>query len=381
MAGPVIRRRLTCQQRQPGSSTTVVAEGAALATADLPHVEVPTDEALVRRLIAAQFPRWAELPVVRTRSWGTDNAMYRLGDDKVVRLPRFARWAPQVDREHRWLPRLAPHLPLTVPVPLALGQPAEGYPFRWSVCPWLDGENPARGGGPDPDRLARDVAGFIRALRRIDPTGGPAPDASNAFRGVPVGDSRPSLATDGNLRRRIAALAGLVDTDALAAVWDAALAAVPAWDGRGGWIHGDLAAGNLLTVDGRLRAAIDFGCLAVGDPACDLMVAWTLLPAGSRAVFRAALEVDDASWARGRGWGMAMRVPAPEDFSAADPDRAAYARRIVAEFVADHRQPGSGTEQAGDEQAGAEEAGDEQAGTEQAGDRSRSRLSGESPTA
>ncbi|MEQ4301690.1 aminoglycoside phosphotransferase family protein [Plantactinospora sp. B6F1] len=298
---------------------------------------VRTDEALVRRLLAAQFPRWAELPIRRTRIWGTDNAMYRLGDDKVVRLPRFARWAPQVDREQRWLPRLAPHLPLTVPVPLALGQPAEGYPFRWSVYPWLDGENPPRGGGADPDRLARDVAEFIIALRRIDPTDGPAPEASNAYRGVPLGDSRPSVAADDVVRSRVAALTGLVDTDALTAVWEAALAAVPAWDGRGVWIHGDLASGNLLAVDGRLRAVIDFGCLGVGDPACDLMVAWTLLPERSRAVFRAALSVDDATWARGRGWGMAMRVPAPKDFSAADPDRSAYAQRIVAEFVADHR--------------------------------------------
>ncbi|MGX7676623.1 aminoglycoside phosphotransferase family protein [Plantactinospora sp. DSM 117369] len=309
-----------------------------MATADPSSAQVQVDEALVRRLLATQFPRWAELPVVRTRIWGTDNAMYRLGDDLVVRLPRFARWAPQVDREQHWLPRLAPQLPWTVPVPLALGQPAEGYPFRWSVYPWLDGENPGREGGADPDQLARDVAEFIRALRRIDPTGGPAPEASNAYRGVPVGDSRPSLAADDSVRARIAALAGLVDTGALTAVWEAALAAVPAWDGRGVWIHGDLAAGNLLTVDGRLSAVIDFGCLAVGDPACDLMAAWTLLPARSRAVFRAALSVDDATWARGRGWGMAVRVPAPEDFSAADPGRAAYARRIVAEFVADHRQ-------------------------------------------
>ncbi|MFY1688297.1 aminoglycoside phosphotransferase family protein [Plantactinospora sp. WMMB782] len=308
-----------------------------MSVSDPPANQVPVDEPLVRRLLAAQFPRWAELPIERTRTWGTDNAMFRLGPDRVVRLPRFARWAPQVDREQRWLPWLAPQLPSTIPVPLGLGQPAEGYPFRWSVYPWLDGENPARGGGADPDRLAREVAEFIRALRRIDPTGGPEPQASNAYRGVPVGDSRPSLAADDPIRRRIAALAGLVDTDALTAVWEAALAAVPAWDGRGVWIHGDLAAGNLLTVGGRLRAVIDFGCLAVGDPACDLMAAWTLLPAGSRAVFRDALSVDDATWARGRGWGMALRIPAPEDFSAVDPDRAAYARRIVAEFVADHR--------------------------------------------
>jgi aminoglycoside phosphotransferase (APT) family kinase protein len=298
--------------------------------------EVPIDADLVRRLLRAQFPDWADLPIVPAQFFGTDNAMYRLGEDKAARLPRFPRWAPQVEREQRWLPRLAPHLPLAVPVPLALGRPAEGYPFHWSVYPWLPGENPTLDRIADAAQAARDLAGFIVALQRIDTSGGPPPESSNAFRGVPLGDSRPSVAEDTAVRARIAALKGVADVDALIAVWEAALAAAPAWDGRPVWIHGDLTRGNLLAIDGRLRAVIDFGCLGVGDPACDLAVAWTFLTGPSRAVFRAALAVDGATWARGRGWGMATALPSRADLTDPDPVRAARARRLLDDFVADH---------------------------------------------
>jgi aminoglycoside phosphotransferase (APT) family kinase protein len=203
------------------------------------------------------------------------------------------------------------------------------------VYRWLDGETPTIDRIAEPRRAAVELAGFVTALRGVDPTGGPPPQASNAFRGVPIGDGAPSVAQDKAVRHRIARLADMVDTDGLTAVWEAALAA-PAWDGPPVWVHGDLASGNLLAIDGRLHAVIDFGCLGVGDPACDLMVAWTFLSAESRAVFRATLGVDDASWARGRGWGLAMSLPSPESLSdTADPARAACARRRLDELVAD----------------------------------------------
>jgi aminoglycoside phosphotransferase (APT) family kinase protein len=295
---------------------------------------VSIDADLVGRLLAAQFPQWAELPVSPVEVSGMDNATFRLGEDMSVRLPRYPRWVGQVEREHRWLPRLAPHLPLPISEPLAMGAPAEGYPFPWSVYRWLPGETVAVERLADPVRTASELAGFIAALQKIDATGGPGPEWSNAFRGVPMGDERDSVAVEARVRPKIAALRGLIDVGAVTAVWEAALAA-PAWDGPPVWIHGDLAQGNLLAVDGRLSAVIDFGTLAVGDPACDLMPAWTFLSAEARGVFRAALDVDDATWARGRGWGLASSLPSLDDPYFDVPGRRDAALRQLDELIAD----------------------------------------------
>lgn len=290
--------------------------------------EVPIDTALVRRLVAAQFPQWAELPVRPVDASGVDNATYRLGEDMSVRLPRLPRWVGQVEREQRWLPRLAPRLPLPIPAPLARGVPGEGYPFPWSVYRWLDGKNATLDHIADPRRAAVELAGFFAALQAIDASEGPPPEWSNGFRGVPLGDERDSATVETRVRPKIAALKGLVDTDGLTAVWEAALAA-PAWDGPPVWIHGDPAPANLLARDGHLSAVIDFGTMAVGDPACDLIAAWAFVPAEARAVFRAELNVDDATWARGRAWGLTSCLPSPEDL--ADDG----IRRRLDEFVAD----------------------------------------------
>ncbi|PSK98016.1 aminoglycoside phosphotransferase (APT) family kinase protein [Murinocardiopsis flavida] len=299
---------------------------------DDPAVEVGTD--LVRRLLAAQFPQWAELPIAPVPLSGMDNATFRLGADLSVRLPRFAQWVGQVEREQEWLPRLAPLLPLPVPEPLAMGRPGEGYPFPWSVYRWLDGETATTDGLADPEQAAVDLAGFITALQRADPTGGPGPRRSNAFRGVPMGDERDSLAAEARVRPKIAKLKGMVDTDAVTAAWEAALAA-PAWDGPPVWLHGDLATGNLLAVDGRLSGVIDFGTLAVGDPACDLLPAWKFLPAEARGTFRAAVGADDATWARGRGWALASSLPVPDDPFFADPARVDAALAHLEAVIAD----------------------------------------------
>src|SRR6266567_2315512 len=244
--------------------------------------EVDTDSVLVSRLVAEQLPHWADRPIEPVLPQGTDNALYRLGDDMVVRLPRRERTVATLEKERRWLPRLEPLLPLAVPVPLAEGMPAEDYPFAWSVYSWLDGETATAGGAADPEHLATDLGQFVAALQRIDPAGGPAPGEHNFFRGVP-------------LARR----------DAVTAAWEGALRA-PEWARPPVWIHGDLDARNLLVANGRLSAVIDFGGLGVGDPACDVMVAWKLLSAHTRDVLRAALRVDDATWARGRGWALSM---------------------------------------------------------------------------
>jgi aminoglycoside phosphotransferase (APT) family kinase protein len=272
--------------------------------------EVTITVAVVRRLVAGQFPEWAGLPVVPVPSPGVDNATYRLGETMSVRLPRFSRWEGQVTREQRWLPRLAPHLPLTVPVPLAVGAPTDGYPFPWSVYRWLDGERAEPEQLTDLRGTALDMAEFFLALQSIDPTGGPPPEWSNGFRGVPMGDPRDSAVVESRVRARIAALAGRISTDAATEVFETALAA-PAWGRSPVWVHGDPAPGNLLSRKGRLSAVIDFGTLAVGDPACDLIFAWAFLDDHAREVLRAALAVDDATWARGRAWGLTAVLPDP----------------------------------------------------------------------
>lgn len=291
--------------------------------------EIATDAALVRRLLAAQVPRWADLPIAVVQSAGTDNALYRLGDDMVVRLPRIGWATAQVEKEQRWLPQLAPHLPLAIPVPLAKGAPGAGYPWHWSVYRWLEGENATDEHIADPRDLAGDLARFVCALRRIDASGGPHPEDHNSFRGEPL------VKRDAATRAAIAALTDTFDSGALTAAWSAALAA-PAWHGPPVWIHGDLQSGNLLAVRGRLHAVIDFGCLGVGDPACDLMVAWNLLSAESRAAFRAAVAVDDATWARGRGWALTIGLVAFPYYRDSNPVLAGISRRAIEAVLADH---------------------------------------------
>jgi aminoglycoside phosphotransferase (APT) family kinase protein len=250
---------------------------------------------LVSRLVAAQFPQWAHLPVTPVELDGWDNTTFRLGEDLSVRLPSGDPYVLQVEKEHRWLPILAPHLPLPIPEPLAKGAPGCGFPRPWSVYRWLEGEHATVERVADLNRFAADLANFLAALYEVDPAGGPAPGEHNFFRGG-------ALTTyDSEVREAIAGLKGKVDTDAAAAVWEAALAA--ARRGPSVWIHGDVTASNMLVVDGRLSAVIDFGCSGVGDPACDLTIAWTFLCGDSRDVFRDRLALD-ATWARGRGWAL-----------------------------------------------------------------------------
>ncbi|GGY24492.1 aminoglycoside phosphotransferase family protein [Streptomyces omiyaensis] len=293
------------------------------------------DEGLVRRLVGAQFPRWAGLGVRRVDSAGTDNAMFRLGDELVVRLPR-AQWADgQAEKEQRWLPRLAPGLPLPVPVPVGAGVPGEGFGRAWGVYAWLDGADAWASPVADLAHAAEELGRFGVALRAADTTGGP-----RSFRGGSVTDWE-----GGALPGAVAALAaaGLLDERAALDAWERVLA-LPAWDRDPVWIHGDLLPGNLLTRDGRLSAVIDFGGLGTGDPAVDLMPGWTLLTAATRPRFRAASRVDDATWARGRGWALCWGLVTDHHYGGGDgpgtaavpnPVLAAVARRTWTEALAD----------------------------------------------
>jgi aminoglycoside phosphotransferase (APT) family kinase protein len=282
----------------------------------------------VRRLIASQFPEWAGLPVEPVSNGGWDNRTFHLGDGMLVRMPSAAEYALAVEKEHRWLPALAPQLPLPIPVPLAKGEPGEGYGFCWSVYGWLDGVQASVGGIADPIRFAEDLAGFLSALQRADPAGGPRPGVHNWFRGG-------TLRTyDGKVQDALTALAGHTDTDLAREIWSAALAA--RWDGVDRWLHGDIAPGNLLLRDGELVAVIDFGTCGVGDPACDLAVAWTLLSAQGRRVFRERLGVDDTTWARGRGWALWKTLATCASGLGDSDEESAGARRVLDEIFIEY---------------------------------------------
>jgi aminoglycoside phosphotransferase (APT) family kinase protein len=285
------------------------------------ELDITTD--LVARLVGAQFPQWAGLTVRRLASTGTVNVMFRLGDDKVVRLSRRPWDWDDTAKEHYWLPRLAPYLPIAIPTLVAEGQPSDEYPWKWSILRWLDGEKPVAGRLADPDRLAADLAEFVSAFRRIDLPDGPA-----AYRGGPL------AALDTPTRTAIEQLHGMVDTDRVTAIWEAALQAPP-WDGPPTWVHADLLPTNLLTVDGRLSGVIDFATAGVGDPACDLMVAWHVLPAGVRGAFRAAVGADDAAWARGRGRALSMSVIGFPYYKDTAPAIATVFRHTIDEVIAD----------------------------------------------
>jgi aminoglycoside phosphotransferase (APT) family kinase protein len=295
--------------------------------------------AMVSSLVAAQFPQWAHLSVTPVELDGWDNTTFRLGDEMSVRLPSGEAYIPQVEKEHRWLPVLARQLPLPIPQPIARGVPGYGFPRPWSVYRWLEGKPATAERVPDLVEFAVELADFLAALYRIDPSGGPAPGPHNFFRGGPL------TTYDGETRNAIAALAGEIDTDAARGLWDAALGA--AWDGRPVWIHGDIGASNLLVDRGHLSAVIDFGGMGVGDPACDVTIAWTFFSGESREAFRARLPLDGATWARGRAWALwkalITRVGAlktgPDDADSADV-RLGWrrgARHVIEEVLAEHR--------------------------------------------
>jgi aminoglycoside phosphotransferase (APT) family kinase protein len=255
------------------------------------------DAALAAELVAEQFPHWAELPVSPVAFSGWDNRTFRLGDTMTVRMPSAADYAGSVEKELTWLPRLAPALPLPIPVPVAAGAPSARYPWPWSVRRWIEGSPAATATIAEPVVFAEQLAGFLRALRDVDPTDGPAAGPENFHRG---GDL---AAYDDETRRATARLTGVVDAGAVTAMWEAALAA--RWAGPPVWFHGDVAAGNLLLdASGRLCAVIDFGQFGIGDAACDLAIAWTLLRGRAREAFRVAMAVDEPMWVRGRGWAL-----------------------------------------------------------------------------
>lgn len=289
------------------------------------------------RLVAAQFPQWAGLDVVPVALDGWDNTTFRLGDEFSVRLPSADGYVAQVEKEQHWLPILARRLPLEIPEPVAVGQPGAGFPRPWSIYRWIEGEPATADRIASLTAFAADVAAFLIALQAIDADGGPPPGAHNSFRGGPLATYDPQA------RESIQLLADEVDVEAATEVWESALAST--WHRPAVWLHGDVAPSNLLVVDGVLRAVIDFGCAAVGDPACDLVMAWTFLFGESAEVFRSKLALDADTWARARGWTLWKALITVAGARQQRIDAAAAADRfgwrisagnVIARVVADH---------------------------------------------
>jgi aminoglycoside phosphotransferase (APT) family kinase protein len=256
------------------------------------HYNVQIDVPLVSRLVSSQFPQWAHLPISPVRLSGWDNRTFHLGSEMSVRLPSGKHYATAVSKEQTWLPRLAPHLPLTIPEPLEMGKPDANYPWQWSIYRWLEGEVPTKQNINDLGDFANRLADFLLALQTIDTSGGP----TRKLRGgsLELWRTQAEAALD--------ALSGQIDTKVATEIWELAIEAP--LDKDAVWYHGDVAAGNLLVQNGQLSAVIDFGGLGVGDPACDMTIAWTLLDPSSRTSFRQRLTVSDAIWNRGRGWAL-----------------------------------------------------------------------------
>jgi aminoglycoside phosphotransferase (APT) family kinase protein len=286
------------------------------------------DAALARRLIDSQFPQWSDLPIAAVEFDGWDNRTFRLGSELTVRLPSGDWYAQQVDKEQRWLPVLAPQLPLQIPTPAARGEPDAGFPYAWSVYRWLDGELASKAPIGDLTAFAATLAAFLNALRSVDATDGPAPGQHNFFRGGP-------LATyEDEALQAIDKLGDEIPRDAVMRAWEDAMAT--SWDREPVWLHGDVAAGNLLVRDRRLAAVIDFGSSGVGDPACDVVIAWTFLDGASRERFRADLDVDAATWSRGRGWGLWKALITLVGHLERDSPDAALPRRDIERILADY---------------------------------------------
>lgn len=334
MAPPPARPDPVVPQHQPSSPRVVPAalddqvaddagpEAATPDGADAQADELPIGTELVRALLREQLPHWADRPLTEIRHNGTDHAMLRLGEDLVVRLPRVSWAVRTLELEQHWLPQIAPRLPVDTPVPVAVGRPAAGYPWPWTVCRWVSGRNPLVDQLTEPEGLATDLAAFVRAMHGLDPDGAP-----------PTVWPAPLHQEDPRVRGHLRDLAdpGEVDVEAVLVAWERAITARPC--PRRTWIHGDLAAGNLLERGGRLCGVIDFSAMGLGDPASDLRAAWSLLPASARPTLREAVGADDDEWARAHGWALLQSVAQLAHFTDRNPWLASTARRTLAEIA------------------------------------------------
>ncbi|MCP4474104.1 MAG: aminoglycoside phosphotransferase family protein [Gammaproteobacteria bacterium] len=283
--------------------------------------------ALVTELVAEQFPQWAHLPISPIAVSGWDNRTFRLGEEMLLRLPSAASYVPQVLKEQQWLPKLAPHLSLAVPTPLAMGKPSKNYRWNWSVYRWIVGEsaNIVTINAQQQQHIAVQAAQFLNELHKIDTTSAPLAGAHNYYRGA-----HPAV-YDNEACSAIVALTDRIDADAATAVWRKALQSK--WQKNLVWVHGDFSSENILLKDGQVIAVIDFGCMGVGDPACDLVIAWTFLKNSSREVFRENLSLDSSTWQRARGWALWKALITLEKLKDKYSEKAIAQQKIINEIL------------------------------------------------
>jgi aminoglycoside phosphotransferase (APT) family kinase protein len=296
------------------------------------ELDVTIDVDLVKRLITSQFPEWQSLPVKPVSLSGWDNRTFHLGDDMLVRLPSHAVYASQVEKEQKWLPKLAPYLPFKISEPLAMGNPGQDYPWHWSIYRYLPGTPAAIAETDDLCLLAEDLARFLIAFEKIDVAGGPFAGEHSFHRGG-------SLSIyNAETQKAISLLKDKIDATLAAEIWEKALKT--SWEKQPVWVHGDLSPGNLLIDKGRLCAVIDFGQLAVGDPACDLAITWTFFKDKSREVFRNAVAFDSGTWARARGWALWKALIVASGLTGTNATEASKAMYIIDEVFNDHSKSG-----------------------------------------
>lgn len=290
---------------------------------------VVIDIFLVRRLIVSQFPQWKELPIDPVAMSGWDNRTFHLGKDMSVRLPSAAEYELQVEKEHRWLPKLAPLLPIPISLPLAMGKPEYGYPWKWSIYRWLEGKAASSIKIADLSQFAADLASFLMALHKINAADGPSAGLHSFYRGGLLS------VYDNDTRRSIANLKDKIDTTTATEIWEAAIST--SWTHPPVWVHGDISTGNLLVEKGKLCGVIDFGQLASGDPACDLAISWTLFHGKSRETFKNALVLDKGTWARARGWALWKALLVAAGFTNPKNAESKQCWRIIEDVIADHK--------------------------------------------
>lgn len=285
--------------------------------------EFDINEPLVRNLLNQQFPEFADLKINQVKHAGTDNAIFRLGDDKCIRLPRIDYAALQIEKELKWLPKLVTHLPLAIPNPLVSGKPCKDFPYPWYIYNWIQGGDLYDTKPQNLIEIASDLAKFIKSLHKISADGAPV-----ARRGLPLATKNDEV------RKAILDLKDMVDPDIITSIWEEC-SNTPNWDKPAIWLHGDLLPSNLLIQNGKLNSVIDFGLMGIGDPACDLIPAWSLFDADSREVFRKELQIDDDTWIRGKGWALAIALIIIPYYLHTNPVLISVAKKIIGELIGD----------------------------------------------